>query len=352
MSADYVTFGLAPAIRPGGSPPGGGYQTHRAYLDFTVDGTPLLLCLDDVDAVSPLAADCGPSIFTVHVRRLLLESKPPLPGGRYVIYGCPECEGLGCGAVTAVIEQVPRAADHVPGQAGEPDIIWRDFAWQASEYVDLVRDGYRGVGPYRFRGDQYRSVLAELLCSPEARLHRRVLLVGQRASVFGRLAAALRQSGIGVEVARGVVDIPAEELRSYGVVAYGRAVTAQERFTTKALFDAAEARVAFVDGYAPMVPVLTAQIEQALDPTALDQRMLTGLGAQGGQAVLEVADRCAVRLTAYRLDRLHRTHTTELLDDSLEPGTHRVGLGRGSSRGRTFVVARTASSVQVVPVEE
>ena len=360
MSADYMTFGLAPAIRPGGMLPGGGYQTHREYLDFTVDGTPLLLCLDDVDAVSPLAADFGPSIFTAHVQRLLLESSPPLPGGRYVIYGCPECEGLGCGAVTAVIEQVPAPGTERSGDAphqgatvvdgGEPDVIWRDFAWQTSERADLVRDGYRGVGPYRFRGDQYRGVLGELLHSPQARRRRRVLLIGQRASAFHRLVAALRQSGIGAEVASGVGDIPADELRSYAVVAFGRAVTEKERFATKAVFEAADADVTFLESRAPLVPVLTAQIEQALDQTTPEQRRLSQLRTADGQAVLEVAEVCSVRLTAYRLDRLYRVHTTDLVDRTLQPGTHRVELGPRMSRGRAFLVARTASSVHVVPV--
>lgn len=347
MSADYVTFGLAPATRPGGMLPSGGYQTRREYLDFTVDGTPLLMCLDDVDAVSPLAADFGPSIFTVHVRRLLLESSAPLPGGRYVIYGCPECEGLGCGAVTAVIEQVPSRQG---GAHQEPDIIWRDFAWQTTESADLLRDGYQGVGPYRFQGEQYRGVLRELLDRPEAQSRRRVLLVGKRASVLTRLANALRQSGIAAEVAHTVTGIPAEELRSYSVVAFGRGIDEQERFAAQQSFAAADTDVTFVDGAAPVIPVLVAQIEQALDPGEPEQRRLTGLRVDDDHAVVETAGDCAVLLTAYRLDWLYRTHTRQLLDTTLEPGAHRVPLGRGTRRGRTFLVARTTASVQVAEV--
>jgi len=57
-----------------------------------VDGRPLLFRLSDLDAVSPLASDLGPTVFAEQVRSLLLETGPPLDGGRYVIYGCPECE--------------------------------------------------------------------------------------------------------------------------------------------------------------------------------------------------------------------------------------------------------------------
>src|SRR5215475_12974879 len=105
MSAAYATFGLAPAMRAGGVRADGGYQVHRDFVDFIVDGRPLLFQLSDLDAVSPLASDIPPAIFTAQVRSLLLEARPPLPDGRFVIYGCPECADLACCAVTAVIEQ-------------------------------------------------------------------------------------------------------------------------------------------------------------------------------------------------------------------------------------------------------
>jgi hypothetical protein len=132
MPAEYATFGLAPAMRAGGVLANGAYQAHREFMDFIVDGRPLLFRLSDLDAVSLLASDVPPTVFTAHVRRLLLKAEPPLAGGRYIIYGCPECEGLECGAVTAVIE---RDGD---------DIVWRDFAWQTDETADVEWDGYHG----------------------------------------------------------------------------------------------------------------------------------------------------------------------------------------------------------------
>lgn len=103
-------------------------------MDFVVDGRPLLFRLADLDAVSPLASDVPPAAFTEHLRGLLGESEPPLPGGRFVIYGCPECADLACGAVTAVVER-----------DGE-DFVWRDFAWQTGEHADLELNGYHGRG--------------------------------------------------------------------------------------------------------------------------------------------------------------------------------------------------------------
>ena len=59
---------------------------------------------------------------------------------------------------------------------------------------------------------------------PGVRPSRRVLLIGARVAVLARLAAALRGIGIGAEITRDAAGVPVEELRTYGAVAFGRAV--------------------------------------------------------------------------------------------------------------------------------
>ncbi|WP_086860916.1 oxidoreductase [Streptomyces milbemycinicus] len=333
MTSQYATFGLAPAMRAGGVLSKGAYQIHRDFLDFIVDGRPLLSRLADLDAVSPLAADLGPTIFTAQVRGLLLETEAPLPAGRRVLYGCPECVGLECGVVTAVIER------------DGPDVVWRDFAWQTDDTPDIYPD----LGPYRFHGGQYRAELERLLAL-EAPAGRRVLLVGQRAAFLAKLAAALRTIGIGAEISRDAAAAHADELRGYGVVAFGRTVGPEERAAVRDAFAAAGSDAVFVAESTPIVPLLVARIEQALDRSPQEQRRLAGLRAEGGEAVLEVVARCGVRLVAHRLDRLGRPRTHDLFDGRLEPGIHRIPLDARVVRGDAFVVARTSSTVLVAPV--
>jgi hypothetical protein len=340
MSAEYATFGLAPAMRAGGVLANGDYQVHRDFVDFIVDGRPLLYQLSDLDAVSPLASDVPPAIFTAQVRSLLLEADAPLEGSRYVIYGCPECEDLGCGAVTAVIQ---RHGD---------DYVWRDFAWQTDEHADLELNGYHGIGPFRFRGGEYQAALGSLLTGSAglngaAGERRRVLLIGARAAVLAKLAAALRIIGIGAEITRDAADVPADELRTYGAVAFGRAVTEQERAVVRQSFERAGVDVAYVEGLAPIIPLLVAQIENALDRSPQEQRRLTRLVAADGEAGVEVTSTCRVRLTAYRLDRLYRTHMYEVFDGVLEAGRHRLALDTKATKGESFIVARTSGSVLV-----
>ncbi|MFR0355976.1 oxidoreductase [Streptomyces sediminimaris] len=336
MSAAYATFGLAPAMRAGGLLADGDYQVHRDFVDFIVDGRPLLFRLSDLDAVSPLASDVPPAIFTEQVRSLMLEAEAPLPDGRYVVYGCPECADLACGAVTAVIER-----------DGE-DVVWRDFAWQTGEHADPELNGYRGIGPFRFRGEQYREALAALLDGGNAPgTRRRVLLVGARVALLARLAAALRIIGIGADIAQDARGVPADELRGYGAVAFGRAVGQEQRAEVRRCFERAGVEVAYVEGLAPIVPLLVAQIEHALDRSPVERRRLTRLVAAGGEAGVELSAPCRVRLTAYRLDRLHRTRVHDVFDGVLEAGRHRIALDARALRGESFVVARTAGSVLV-----
>ncbi|MFK4018123.1 oxidoreductase [Streptomyces albogriseolus] len=338
MSAEYATFGLAPAIRPGGLLAGGDFQVHRDFVDFVVDGRPLLYRLSDLDAVSPLASDVPPSLFTAQVRGLLLETGAPLPDGRYVVYGCPECEDLACGAVTAVIER-----------DGE-DVIWRDFAWQTGAHADLERDGYHGMGPFRFRGAEYRAALTALLDGDLPGSRRRVLLIGARVALLARLAAALRTIGIGADITQSADGVPAGELRSYGAVLFGRSAPARERDAVRRALAGAGADVPCVDALAPVVPLLVAQTEQALEAGRDDHRRLTDLTAAGGAAEFEVVSACRVRLTAHRVDRLSRAHSRDLFDAVLEPGRHRVPLDPPAVKGEAYLVARTAGTVLVTAV--
>jgi hypothetical protein len=338
MSAGYATFGLAPAMRAGAVLAGGGYEAHRDFVDFVVDGRPLLHRLSDLDAVSPLASDIPPAIFTAQVRGLLLEADAPLEGGRHIIYGCPECEDLACGAVTAVIEQ------------DGDDFVWRDFVWQTDERADVELNGYHGIGPFRFHGTEYRAALGGLLHGTDHVIRRRVLLIGARVAVLARLAAALRTIGVGADITRDANGVPAEELRQYSAVAFGRAITAEERTAVRRSFQDAGLDVAYVDGLAPVIPLLVAQIEQALEHSPMGLRLLTGLDAADGAAHVEVASSCRVRVTAYRLDRLHRARAREVFDGVLEPGRHRIVLDAKAVKGESFLVARTSGSVLVQAV--
>lgn len=86
------------------------------------------------------------------------------------------------------------------------------------------------------------------------------------------------------------------------------------------------------------------------------QRRLTALTAPASSAParadaeVEVTASCRVRLTAYRLDRLARTHTRDFFDGVLEPGRHRIPLDPRTVKGESYLVARTAGAVLTAAV--
>ena len=129
--------------------PGGVGITQRAFLDFVVDGHELseqvggdlISCLGWLDTAENARA----------VRRLLLDEAPDFPNDRRSLYVCPECGDLGCGAVSAVIENI-----------GD-QIVWRDFGYE-NDYEDKVTlTVYKNIGPFVFNKTQYEDTIRRAL---------------------------------------------------------------------------------------------------------------------------------------------------------------------------------------------
>jgi len=175
----------------------------------------------------------------------------------------------------------------------------------------------------------------------ENKVTDRVLLIGKRAAVLTRLQAALREIGIEADLTQDTAHADQSELREYGAVAFGRAVGEEDRARMRDAFRAANPAVAFVDGLAPITPLLVAQFEQALDRRPEQDRRIGDLTVSEGRIDFELRSPARVRVTTYRLTRLYRTHTEQLLDERLAPGTHKMDLGRRNARAKeAFVVVR------------
>jgi hypothetical protein len=185
--------------------------------------------------------------------------------------------------------------------------------------------------------------------SPKIR-DERVLLIGKRAAVLTRLQAAVRDIGIEADLTRNVSGADPGELRQYAAVAFGRAVGQTDRARIKEAVTAANPDVAYVDGLAPIAPLLVAQLEEALDCRPENERKIGTLVATGGRMELELRAPTHVLVTAYRLTRLHRRRTTRLLDEWLEPGGRTIELPERLARAtEAFAVVRTdAREVRVV----
>jgi hypothetical protein len=156
----------------------------------------------------------------------------------------------------------------------------------------------------------------------------RVLLVGKRAAVLTRLQAALLEIGIEADLTQDLADADDDHLRAYAAVAFGRAVRENDRARMREAFRTVNPEVTFVDGLAPITPLLVAQFEQALDRRPEQDRRLRRVTASDGRIELELRAAADVRVLLCRLTRLYRTRTDNLLHERLQPGTHTIELRR------------------------
>lgn len=126
---------------------GGKGKTERDYLDFVIDGEPLSEKIQG-DFVSCLA--WSDKEDTEVVRRLLLKDETDFPNSRQSLYGCAECGDLGCGAVSALIEET----------TGDR-IVWRDFGYQ-NNYEETVYFNYTELKLFSFDKVEYEKVIKNL----------------------------------------------------------------------------------------------------------------------------------------------------------------------------------------------
>lgn len=90
---------LVPAIRERRK-----YQRERRYLDFEVDGASLRSLVDtELDLISVLATDHPRD--PQRLARVLGEAPGDAPDGRVLLYVCPECEDIECGAIAAKVSR-------------------------------------------------------------------------------------------------------------------------------------------------------------------------------------------------------------------------------------------------------
>jgi hypothetical protein len=94
------------------------------------------------------------------------------------------------------------------------------------------------------------------------------------------------------------------QLAAYAAVAFGRAVRAEDCERMRRAFREANPEVSFVDGLAPITPLLVAQFEQALDRRPAVERTLAGVAVDRDRLELELRGQTHVQVTGYRLTRL------------------------------------------------
>ena len=128
---------------------GRGSKTKRTSIDFIIDGESLL---DKLSTASDGHSDymgCfvkGIDNKSQIYNKLTCTDNSELEDGRTLLYICPECGDIGCGAYAARINKINN------------QYIWQDFAYVNGYEEAVVIDG---LGPYYFNSDDYEHAINE-----------------------------------------------------------------------------------------------------------------------------------------------------------------------------------------------
>jgi hypothetical protein len=145
MEQRYDKLDIRIIHRPAELMADGGGKHERFTVDFLVNGQSLyeLLSVHRLDLVGRFLQ--GAQVWNEESANIfLIEQSADLDNGRIMLYVCPECGDIGCGAITVTITK------------SDDSYTWTEFGYENNydpQMMDL--DSYRAVGPFRFKGDEY-----------------------------------------------------------------------------------------------------------------------------------------------------------------------------------------------------
>jgi len=139
------TLQFKDAVRLGGSD-----KHERHYFDFIVSGQSLrdILNVSKSDLISPFGWFENKAEEKLAKQELTLRQKTSLDTGRIMLYVCPECGDIACGAITAIIVDL-----------GDR-IVWKDFGYETGN--GGISELYSHIQPIEFSRQEYFNAFSQL----------------------------------------------------------------------------------------------------------------------------------------------------------------------------------------------
>ncbi len=128
----------------------GANKTNREYFDFIISGQSLrtILNIESVDFITLFGWGINQD-YDKHILNVFrLKEKSQLSSGRIILYGCPECGDIDCGAITAKLKDY-----------GDR-IIWSDFAFETEN--NGITETYDQVKSIEFDRASYFTAFQKL----------------------------------------------------------------------------------------------------------------------------------------------------------------------------------------------
>lgn len=180
----------------------------------------------------------------------------------------------------------------------------------------------------------------------------RVLLVGKRMRALEHLGSQLRQRGMIVREQTDTRDVrllPESTGYDVAVISRGMRRSAVERLV--ATLKRMNPSVRVVHALAPLVPVIVAQVEQAVSTPDPSKRITADATFEiaNSRVVLVLRETTHVEVGLHRLDALYRAQHIPVYAGELTRGRHNLPIVRRVGAGERYVVVRAGDETTVHP---
>lgn len=183
-------------------------------------------------------------------------------------------------------------------------------------------------------------------------MNPRTLLIGKSKRILSRLSNALQEEGYQTAWSSRVETVlDTHDPDAYDLVVTGRGIQLFDKKVLKEHFARHNPKILFVDGLAPILPLLRDQIRLAWSSFARKKAAFSTLGfektSRGTQMHFQLEEPATLTLELYRLTFLYQTRFQTMTLDHIKKGAHELLLpstvfGKASPQ---FVVVKKSGEV-------
>lgn len=181
-------------------------------------------------------------------------------------------------------------------------------------------------------------------------MDKRILLIGRNPAILTNLASALAEEGLVVKTTNRVEQASQDfNAADFAVIAFGRGVDAATNAALRASFSDQNPAIRFVDGLAPVIPLLVKQIKLALSDRQVTEQILTDFSYEDTNPPrihITATAPCQVSIDLYQLDTVHHTQQKTFVSEFVTAGNHTFPMENWPDIKSTlsFLVAETDNS--------
>jgi len=178
-----------------------------------------------------------------------------------------------------------------------------------------------------------------------------ILLIGRRKALLRKLASALDEAGYPAEWTNDMENSSQKfDGSRFSLVAFGRGVSEVNKQVQKKNFSHQNQVMLFVDGLAPIIPLLVDQVNNCFYQHSGKTKPVSAARVESGDKLvlyISLSENSEVEVRIYILDFLFRSHEHHLLKKSFLKGDHRLEVDQSSisRQRRKFIVVKANNDV-------